>query len=186
MDLKELKDGMGKDLRHRFGKDVKTWVWPEFDGVKGFYGTGEINNAIVVWITERPALPKNEKRSDKFPDWIDKAFYQILKEEGFENLHFTDFVKIMEAPGKQPSEAELKASAEWMKKELETVSAKGKKPIIIANSLLVKKWMDEYLPEYGAKYVEFFKKTLRFGKRNVLRQVLRNIYKETKECEMYN
>ncbi|MEM5808142.1 MAG: hypothetical protein QW818_03355, partial [Candidatus Aenigmatarchaeota archaeon] len=117
-----------------------------------------------------------------FPDWIDKIFYRLLKEEGLENMHLTDFVKIMDDAGKPPTKEELKISAEWMKKEIELLKLDGKKLIIVANSKNVKMWMDKYLPDYPCLYCEFFKRTLRYGKEmreQLLRDKLKKLIKYT-------
>jgi len=181
MNLEEFKEKMEKDLRQKFGKDI--WVWRDCNGVKGFYGNGVINNAVVIWITERPSLAREKK--DKFPDWIDETFYRLLKEEGLENIHLTDFVKIMDYPGKQPTEEEIKVNAEWMKKEIEILKHKDKKLIIIANTRNVERWMRKYIPEYPCLYYEFFKRILRFNKKEnrerKLREILREIVEQTKK-----
>jgi len=132
----------------------------------------------VIWITERPSSARDKRKEHKFPDWIDKIFYRLLKEEGFENMHFTDFVKIMDDAGKPPTEEELEISAKWMKKEIEMLKVDSKKLIIVANSRNVKKWMEKYLPEYSCRYYEFFKRILRYKKKEAREQELKKILKE--------
>jgi len=182
MDLKDFYDEIKANLKERFdkeGKETIVWVWKELSGVKGFYGNGIINNAVVIWITHRPSLPV-----EKFPDWIDKIFYTVLKEEGFENMHFTDFVKVAGKGGEDPSEEVVKISAEWMKKEIDILKVDGKKLIIVANTRDVEAWMKEYLPEHDCEYRKFFKIVIRFNKKenreHLLRQTLKQIYEMTK------
>ena len=179
MDLAEFENDLTDNLMDEFGSRIQVWVWPELDGVKGFYGSGEINNAVVIWITERPAIGPNRLKPFKFPDWMDTRFYSSLKAEGLENMHFTDFVKIMDTAGKRPTGAELKISAEWMRKEIEMLRINDKKLIIIANSRNTEKWMDEYLPGYPSHYHPFFKNLLRFGKANLLKGILSETYRMT-------
>jgi len=183
MNLENFAEESEKALKEKFGDKTTFWVWPSYSGVKGFYGNGLINNTIVIWITERPSSARVNRREHKFPDWVDKIFYRVLKEEGFENMHFTDFVKIVDYAGKPPTHEELISSAEWMKKEIEMLKVDRKKLIIVANSKNVKRWMKEYLPEYSCIYHEFFKRTIRYRKRSeredFLRKILRNIMDKT-------
>jgi hypothetical protein len=175
MDLVQFKKDLDRDLKRRFGKNIETWVWPERCGVKGFYGNGQINNAVVIWITERPSLGKDKKATDKPSLWR-----QLLKSEGLENMHITDFVKIRAKPGKKPRKKELKASAEWMRKEIELLRRKNKKLIIIANARTVAKWMKEYLPTYQCEYIQFYQWCLTRGKGKIdLRKKLIELYETT-------
>jgi hypothetical protein len=178
MNLENFAEELKKDLRQKFGEHIRFWVWPRYIGVNGFYGNGIVNNAVVIWITERPSLARDKRKEHKFPDWVDKIFYRLLKEEGFENMHLTDFVKIMDDAGKLPTEGELKISAEWMKKEIEMLKVDGKKLIIVANSKNVKRWMEKYLPEYPCLYYEFFKRILRYRKREIREKLIRDILGE--------
>lgn len=179
MNLENFAEILKIGLMENFGNHIRFWVWPAYDGVNGFYGDGRVNNAVIIWITERPSSARDKRKEHKFPDWIDKSFYRLLKEEGFENMHFTDFVKIMDDAGKQPTEKELKISAEWMKKEIKMLEGDGKRLIIIANSKNVKKWMEEYLPEYPCNRYNFFKYSLRYGKEQRLREELKELAKRT-------
>jgi hypothetical protein len=179
VDLTEFEKDLTISLKNKFGKNIRIWVWPEYEGVKGFYGNGSINNAVVIWITERPSVARDRLKSHKFPDWIDKRFYALLKYEGLGNMHFTDFVKIMDIAGKQPTKEQLKLSSEWMQKEIETLRRQKRKLIIIANTRRLANWMDIYLPRHKYIYQRFFKWFYRFGKADLLRKELRLIYKMT-------
>jgi len=152
----------------------KEWVWPYYDGVKGFSGTGEVSNNIIFWITERPSL--HIEKLGK----IDKLFYKILKEEGFSNIHLTDFVKKITIPGKIPSEEELKEGAKQIRKEIKKLTKKNKRLLLITNTKNVEKWMKEYFPELGTINVKFFKwRYFKNGERTkYLRKVLKEIMKE--------
>jgi len=178
--LERFEKEMEEDLRQNFGEHLKFWVWKKYNGVNGFYGTGVINSAVVIWITERPSLPRDKEKKDKFPDWQDKIFYRLLEEEGLENIHLTDFVKIMNTAGKQPTEGELKVSAEWMEKEIGKLKIDGKKLVVVANSRKVEQWVRRYLPEYHPIYYKFFKYTLRFNKKEIREQLLRKELTELK------
>lgn len=175
MDLVQFEKDLTRDLKRRFGKNIETWVWPERQGVKGFYGNGQIKNAVVIWIMERPALGKDKKETDKPSLWR-----KLLKSEGLENMHITDFVKIRAKPGKKPTKKELDASAEWMRKEIELLDRKNKKLIIVANMRRVAKWMKEYLPTYQCEYIQFFKWFIRYNKVDLLRKRLRELYEMTR------
>lgn len=179
MNLSEFESTLTANLKDVFGSNIRIWVWPEYKEVKGFYGSGEINNAVVIWITERPAAAPSGIGADKFPDWMDKKFYGLLKDNGLGNMHFTDFVKIMDTAGKPPTDTELEASAEWMRKEIEMLSVNDRRLIIIANSRDTEEWMHKYLPEYPYIYCPFFKSLLRFGKYNLLKQILSETYRMT-------
>jgi len=184
MGLKKFEKDLETTLKDKFGQKTRVWVWPEYNGVKGFYGDGTANNAVVIWITERPSSARDKSKLHKFPDWVDKIFYKALKEEGLENMHFTDFVKIMSDAGIPPTEEELDVSAEWMRKEIEMLKVEGKKLIIVANSKTVKEWIEKYLPEYRSIYKEFFKRTIRYNSKenreNLVRKTLKEIYEMTK------
>ncbi|MFC2013438.1 hypothetical protein ACFLU8_00900 [Chloroflexota bacterium] len=179
MDLMEFEAALTSSLKSEFGNNTRVWVWHEYNGVKGFYGTGIINNAVVIWITERPSSARDRLKMHKFPDWMDKRFYSLLKSKGLAEIHFTDFVKIMDDAGKIPTVQELEISAHWMRTEIETLSSGQQKLIIIANSRKTKRWMDTYLPEYPYVYVPFFKHLIRFGKAKNLGKILDEIYSET-------
>ena len=193
MDLLEFEKQMRDDLTKKFGLEEKyVWVWeknPKVDGVLAFYGDGVVNNAVVIWITERPSLARYKRKEHKFPDRIDDIFYGLLKEEGFENIHFTDFCKVMAKSGKRPSDEELKASAKWLKKEIEMLDKRveGKKLIIVANSHKVEDWIEKYLPKYkgNVTYKHFFKWYFRFKSQNareLIRNDLKQVYEETKNA----
>ncbi len=179
MNLAEFELALTSNLKDELGKNTRIWVWPEYDGVKGFYGSGEINDAVVIWITERPSAARDKLKEHKFPDWIDKRFYSLLKAEGLGNMHFTDFVKIMDIAGKPPTKEELEISTEWMRKELEMLCLNDKKSIVIANSKRTKQWMDIYLPSYLCIYKPFFKYLIRYGKANLLKEILSELYQMT-------
>lgn len=178
MSLESFAKELEKGLKQKFGKHIRFWVWPRYNGVNGFYGNGITNNAVLILITERPSLARDKRKEHKFPDWVDKIFYRLLKEEGLKNMHFTDFVKIMDDAGKPPTKEELKISAEWMKKEIEMLKVDDKKLIVVANSKNVKTWMEKYLPEYPCLYYEFFKRTLQYTKKEIREQLLRDRLKE--------
>lgn len=72
MDLKKFKKDLEENLKEKFGQTTRAWVWPEYNDVKGFYGDGAINKAVVIWITERPSSALD--KLNKFPDWIDEFF----------------------------------------------------------------------------------------------------------------
>jgi hypothetical protein len=129
VNLIQFKKDLDRDLKSRFGDNTKTWVWPERHGVKQFYGDGQINNAVVIWIMERPSLGEEKKETDKPSLWC-----ELLKEAHLENMHVTDFVKIRAEPGKKPTKEELDANAEWMCKEIELLRVRGKRMIIVANA----------------------------------------------------
>jgi hypothetical protein len=175
LNLNELETAMTTDIKSKFGQDIRFWVWPEYDSVKGFYGTGKINDSVLVWITERPSMARDTRKANKFPDWVDKRFYGLLKTQGLANMHFTDFVKIMAEPGKPPTVEELVISASWLRKELDMLSLSCQKKIVIANSRNVAKWMSAYLPEYPCLYHHFFKHDIRYGKTAQLEGFLRKI-----------
>jgi len=194
MDLIEFKKKLTDILKQKFQlKDEDIWVWeknPNVEGVKAFYGNGVVNNAVVIWVTERPSSARYKRKQNKFPDKIDDIFYRLLKEEGFENMHLTDFVKIMNKAGKNPTDEELIANTELMKDEIEMLvkRVEGKKLIIVANSDDVKTWMKRYLPEYSpyVAYKKFFKWYFQrsglkwdVGKER-LRQDIKDIYNMTK------
>ena len=109
---------------------------------------------------------------------MDKQFYTMLKAKGLAEIHFTDFVKIMDDAGKPPTVRELEISAQWMRREIEMLSA-GQQKVIIANSRKLTKWMDIYLPEYHYDYVQFFKHLIRFGKTQNLEEKLDEVYRKT-------
>ncbi len=141
---------MEASIKEKFGQETRIWIWPEYSEVKGFYGSGVVNNAVVIWVTERPSSARDNSKLHKFPDWIDKIFYKSLKEEYLGNMHFTDFVKIMSEPGVPPTKEELELSAQWMRKEIELLkkNMENKKLIIVANSMSVKQWFERYLSEF--------------------------------------
>ena len=175
MNLIKFKDDLTTDLKKRLGKNTDVWVYTEEYGLKRFYANGQVNNAVVIWITERPATIKPRPNR-----WMPRRFCELLKNAGLENVHLTDFVKIRAKPGKKPTEEELEASAEWMRKEIEVLRIEGKKMIIIANGRRVRKWMKEYLPTYKYEYIQFYQWCLTRGKSKVdLRKRLREIYKMT-------
>lgn len=182
-DLKKIYSEIEWDLKSKFGEQTIVWVWPEYEGVKGFFGNGDNGKEIIMWITERPSSARINTKVHKFPDWIDKEFYNALKEEGFENMHFTDFVKIMADAGKYPNEEELKISALWIKKEIECIRQEDKKLIIIANSKNVCKWMEFFLPEYPFIYKKFFKGIVRYCKKEDRKQKLKKYLDEINNCE---
>ena len=177
--MKEFYSQLEKELKNKFGENTKVWIWGEISGVKGFYSTGEVGNSIIIWITERPSSARFTLRTHGFPDKIDKWFYGLLKEESLENIHLTDFVKIMADSGVYPTKEELEINAKWMKREIESLKKDKKKLIIIANTRRVKKWMQEYLPNYQVIYKPFFKHIFIYkGKEkrdNFLREILREI-----------
>jgi len=185
MNLVEFELALTTNLKDELGKNTRVWVWPEYDGVKGFYGSGVINDAVVIWITERPSAARDKLKEHKFPDWIDKRFYSLLKAKGLGNMHLTDFVKIMDIARKRPTKEELEISTEWMRKEMGMLCLSDKKSIIIANTTRVKQWMDEYLPSYPCIYKPFFKNLIRFGKANLLKEILSDIYRMT-VCRLSN
>ncbi len=176
MDLVQFEKDLTRDLKRRFGKNIETWVWPERCGVKRFYANGQVNNAVVIWITERPSLKKDKKETDKPSLWL-----KLLKNAHLQNMHVTDFVKIRGYPGEEPTEPELEASAEWMRKEIELLRRKNKRLIIVANTKRVKRWMKEYLHNYKYEYIQFYQWCLTRGKGKVdLSKKLRELYKKTK------
>lgn len=175
----EFEQSMVRKLKGDFGEDTKIWVWPEYTGVKGFYGNGVIGNAVVIWITERPSMARHRLKAHKFPDRIDKIFYGLLREEGLANMHLTDFVKVMADAGKSPTRKELTVNAELMMREIELLAEKGKTLIVIANTKRVKAWMDSYLPAYPSVHIPFFKHQIRFGKVDSLRKSLKRIVEMT-------
>ncbi|MCX6746741.1 MAG: hypothetical protein NTU63_01240 [Candidatus Pacearchaeota archaeon] len=177
--MKEFYSQLEKELKIKFGEDIKVWVWGEISDVKGFYGTGKVGNSVVIWITERPSSARFTLRAHSFPDKVDEWFYGMLKEESLENIHLTDFVKIMADSGIYPTQEELKINAEWMKKEIENLMEDKKKLIIIANTRRVVNRMKENLPNYQIIYKPFFKHIFRFNSKekrdNLLREILRDV-----------
>ena len=199
-EIEEFYNNLTNNLKSEFGENTRIWVWPDGDdesdeniknnpevrGVKGFYGNGVINNKVVIWITERPSSARDELKAHKFPDNIDKIFYTMLREEGLQNIHFTDFVKIMDKASKKPTEKELELSAKLMKKEIEMLKIQNKELLIIANSRDVEKWMNKYLQEYFYIYKPFFKIVLgrfkkKYGGQKALKETLKEIYEMTKK-----
>lgn len=189
INLENLRKTIEGDLKKELGSDIKIWFWPrgdkvkdcECDKVKGFYGDGKINNSIVIWIAERPSLPRNKRKEDKFPDWMDKIFYELLQKNGLENIHLTDFVKIMGSAGKKPTEKELGVSVKMMKKEIKALKRGGKKLIIIANTRRVESWIKNNLPEYKdyCRYFPFFKNIIRYCGKEKLNRKLKELYQKT-------
>jgi len=179
MNLIKFKEELTTDLKERIGKDTEVYVLEECYGLKRFYANGQVNNAVVTWITERPTIIKSDI-SRNTSRWMLRRFYELLINSGLENVHLTDFVKIKAEPGKKPTKKELEVSAEWMRKEIEILRIKGKKMIIIANAGRVQRWMNEYLSEYECKYIQFYGWCLTRGKSKVdLPKKLKQIYKNT-------
>jgi len=177
MDLVQFKEQVEADLKKRFGPDTRIWMWREYNGVRGFFGTGLFRNSVIIWITERPSLPRDKSKEDKFPDWMDNVFYEVLAEEGFQNIHLTDFVKIMGTAGERPTEEILKTSADWMKREIETLKVEGKTLVIVANTKNVRKWIELYLAEFlpNTVYIPFFKHIINYTKKEYRKQAVRNV-----------
>ena len=73
--LKKLKEEIIAEY------DDKVWFFPEYEGVKGFFGTQDI-----IFLCLNPS-------SGKFPSRYDKVFYEQLKNNNFENAHITDLIK---------------------------------------------------------------------------------------------
>lgn len=67
----------------RCGKGKEKWQFPQYEGVKGFLGTGK-----VMFVAERPSTPGGD-----VPRGRCLIFYNLLKEHGFQNAHLTDLVK---------------------------------------------------------------------------------------------
>ncbi|MBU3913288.1 MAG: hypothetical protein KKE50_04305 [Nanoarchaeota archaeon] len=190
MNLSTFFEEIEGNLKEKFGQTTRIWVWPDGDnseykdhpeihGVKGFYGNGIVNNSVLIWITERPSLARDKRKEHKFPDWIDKAFYKMLTDSKLQNMHLTDFVKVMHNPGVPPTERELKESVFWMKKEIKLLKKPNKNLIIIANTKRVKEWLGTYFPEYSSERINFFKGFFRYGKQEKLKQILQNLYEKT-------
>lgn len=66
---------------HDIGDDL--FFFPEFQGVKGYWGTDP------VWFLG----PKPSKGGPGFPSSADELLYETLAEYGFENAHITDLSK---------------------------------------------------------------------------------------------
>lgn len=62
-------------------KEKLTFFYPKYNGVKGFFGNGN-----VFFVCQRPS-------TGHFPSKRDKLFYKLLKKYGFKNGHITDLVK---------------------------------------------------------------------------------------------
>jgi hypothetical protein len=63
-------------------KWIDTWFFPEYKGIKGYLGTQSI-----IFIGLNPSYTQ-------FPDKYCDFFYKQLKQNGFQNAHITDIVKI--------------------------------------------------------------------------------------------
>ena len=68
-------------IRHWYNKNP--WFFPPYNGVKGFFGTGE-----VMFVCQRPST-----QIGIFPRGQSSLFYKLLKEYGFGNAHLTDLIK---------------------------------------------------------------------------------------------
>lgn len=62
-------------------KEKLTFFYPEYNGVKGFFGNGD-----VFFVCQKPS-------TGHFPSEKDKFFYNLLKKYGFKNAHITDLIK---------------------------------------------------------------------------------------------
>lgn len=165
-----------KQVLADFGDEI--WVWGRYGNVGGYYSDGVVNNAVVIWITERPAYPLN-----KFPDARDREFYNLLEKHGLANIHMADFVKIPAKSGEPPGNELIKVSAILMQEEIKRYNQVTKNLIIVANTRPTEEWVGEYLAAYWNKtrYIRFFKH--RFTKQTQLEDALKDLKKLTL-CEV--
>jgi uracil-DNA glycosylase len=91
-------------IKKRFGDSC--WLFPCFNGVKGFFGTGfcEKYGKKIMFVAERPS---NRRKKNKSKDKPLMLFYEMLKRFHLENAHLTDFIKTRAKAG------------EWSCKDLE-------------------------------------------------------------------
>jgi hypothetical protein len=80
-------------VRSWYGKGP--WFFPEWGGVKGFFGDGGKRRAM--FIAPRPS-------TGRFPDEPVKQFYGALRDSGFQDAHLTDIVKCRGEAGEPPEE----------------------------------------------------------------------------------
>jgi uracil-DNA glycosylase len=85
--LEGLRDRIKADhARLKVPSDL--WFWPEQEGVMGFLGT-----ARVIVTGSNPSMGRH-KTAKTGKHKTDNFFYRCLREEGMENAHLTDLVKI--------------------------------------------------------------------------------------------
>lgn len=85
-------------------KWIDTWFFPEYKGVKGYLGTQNI-----IFIGLNPSY-------GQFPDKYCEFFYEQLKQNGFQNAHITDIVKIRQ---KNRSVNDLFTDKDVMKEQID-------------------------------------------------------------------
>jgi len=134
--LQELKEDI-----EQYAKETnqEVWFFPEYGGVKGFWGTQDI-----ILLGLNPS-------SGTFPSDTDKLLYNLLKQKGFGNVHITDFIKVR---AKNKHVTDLLANSNLIKKQTDFFSEEFniiKPKIIITMGLKCDILLKQYFPKIDCK-----------------------------------
>jgi len=135
--LQELKEDI-----EQYAKETnqEVWFYPEYEGVKGFWGTQDI---ILLGLNPSSGI---------FPSNKDKLLYDLLKQKGFGNVHITDFIKVR-AKNKHVTDflansVLMKKQTDFFSKELNIIKPK----IIVTMGLQCNTLLKQYFPKIDCKY----------------------------------
>lgn len=161
--LEELRREIIEEFLIKGWKDV--WFYPPYEGVMGYLGTQDI-----MFVGLNPSC-------GYFPSRYDEYFYGVLKENGLQNAHLTDVIKVRIKTKEVEQYLEdkdfLEKNLEFFKREIEIIDPK----IIVAmgensNDILTE-YLREYFPKYDGKIHEIRHYSFRFVKKKELPKVKR-------------
>ena len=142
--IKELENLKNEILEYAKNKGFRAWFYPEYEGVKGFLGTQDI---FLVGLNPS---------SGTFPSKKDKKLYDILKKEGLENIHITDFIKVRaknkEVPDILKNQELVEEQINFFRREIDILNPK----IIIALGLQCKKLLNDNFPKVKIERIKHY------------------------------
>src|SRR3989344_3901969 len=172
MSFKELVKLKEEITEYAKNNKLEAWFYPEYSGVKGFWGTQDI---FLVGLNPS---------SGTFPSKKDKRLYALLKDKNLENIHITDFIKVRaknnEVQDLLKNKDLIKEQVNFFKKEMSILNPK----IIIPMGHLCEKLLKEHFPKLNSKIIRIKHYGFRYqrgGQENVFKEISEslNLIKES-------
>ena len=140
-ELENLKNEISEYVKN---KGFGAWFYPEYEGVKSFFGTQDI---FLVGLNPS---------SGNFPSKKDKQLYDILKKERLENIHITDFIKVR-AKNKEvldilKNQELVEEQINFFRREIDILNPK----IIIAFGLRCEKLLKDNFPKVKIERIKHY------------------------------
>ncbi len=137
--LKKLMQLKEEILEYAKKTKLEAWFYPEYQGVKGFFGTQKI-----ILLGLNPS-------SGTFPSKKDKMLYNLLIEKKLKNVHITDLIKVRaknkEVPDILKNKDLIMEQIYFLQKEIAILNPK----IIIPMGVKCEELLKENFPDLNCK-----------------------------------